>query len=82
MAIYVALRRLALLEPGSAIVVLVCDAGEKYLDTVYNDDWLNERQLLSTPVFRRIERMFDAYRASVQIALPACKPSRTPCLTN
>jgi cystathionine beta-synthase len=71
MAIYVALRRLPLLEPESTIVVLVCDAGEKYLDTVYNDDWLEERQLLSTPADRRIERMFDSYRDSVRMAMPA-----------
>ncbi|MES4992393.1 PLP-dependent cysteine synthase family protein [Phyllobacterium sp. 22229] len=74
MAIYVALRRLPLLEPGSTIVVLVCDAGEKYLDTIYNDDWLNERQLLDAPAYRRIERMFDAYRASLQIVSPPGKP--------
>ncbi len=68
MAIYVALRRLPLLEPGSTIVVLVCDAGEKYLDTIYNDDWLEARQLLSTPAHRRIERMFEIYRDSVRMA--------------
>ncbi|MDQ0137667.1 cystathionine beta-synthase [Neorhizobium galegae] len=78
MAIYVALRRLPLLEPGSTIVVLVCDAGEKYLDTVYND-WLEARQLLSTPAHRRIERIFESYRDSVRMAdfdLDEALPSR------
>ncbi|EUB98236.1 hypothetical protein PMI07_006550 [Rhizobium sp. CF080] len=82
MAIYVALRRLPLPEPGSTIVVLICDAGEKYLDTIYNDDWLNERHLLNAPAYGRIERMFDAYRASVQIASLACKPSATSLLAS
>ena len=31
---------------GSTVVVLCCDAGEKYLDTIYDDDWLRARDLL------------------------------------
>ncbi|MFK4259986.1 PLP-dependent cysteine synthase family protein [Agrobacterium tumefaciens] len=74
MAIHVAMRRLPLLECRSTIVVLVCDAGEKYLDTVYNDDWLQERQLLSEPAHRRINRMFEAYRESIRMAAQAYGP--------
>jgi cystathionine beta-synthase len=45
-AVHVALRRLTALPPGSTVVSLVSDAGEKYLDTVFNDDWMRSRSLL------------------------------------
>ncbi|MEI4481323.1 MULTISPECIES: PLP-dependent cysteine synthase family protein [unclassified Phyllobacterium] len=67
-AIHVALKRLALVEPKSIMVVLVCDAGEKYLDSVFNDDWLNERQLLDKPAHRRLDQLFDAYIESIRLA--------------
>ncbi|MBW9064792.1 cysteine synthase family protein [Rhizobium herbae] len=67
-AIYVALNRLALTEPASTMVVLVCDAGEKYLDTVFNDDWLMERQLLSEAAHQRINGLFEAYVESIRLA--------------
>lgn len=67
-AVDVALKRLALVEPGSTMVVLVCDAGEKYLDSVYDDDWLKERGLLSERTDKRISGLMDAYRHSVQLA--------------
>jgi cystathionine beta-synthase len=73
-AIYVALKRLALVEPDSTMVVLVCDAGEKYLDTIFNDDWLMERQLLSETAHQRVHRLFDAYLESIRLA--AMVPSR------
>lgn len=37
-AVDIALKRLALVEPASTVVVLVCDAGETYLDSSYDDD--------------------------------------------
>lgn len=67
-AIHVALQRLALVEPNSTMVVLVCDAGEKYLDSVYNDEWLRERHLLDELAHRRLHRLFDAYRDSIHLA--------------
>ncbi|MCJ2131711.1 PLP-dependent cysteine synthase family protein [Methylobacterium sp. E-045] len=60
-AIHVALRRLALVEPGSTVVVLACDAGEKYLDTVFDDAWLRERHLLNEPAHQRLHRLFMAF---------------------
>lgn len=47
---------------------LVCDAGEKYLDTIYNDDWLRERQLLDDAAHQRLHRLLDAYRESIRLA--------------
>lgn len=58
-AIYIALTRLPFLEPGSTSVVLVCDAGEKYLDTIYNDTWLEERGLLDQTRHEEIDILFD-----------------------
>jgi cystathionine beta-synthase len=67
-AISLALRRLPAFAPGSTVVVLVCDAGEKYLDTIYDDDWLRERELLNEAAHQRVSRLFDAYRESVRLA--------------
>jgi cystathionine beta-synthase len=44
--IYEALRELDRVEVASTMVALVCDAGEKYLDSVFDDDWMCERELL------------------------------------
>ncbi|AYG70031.1 MULTISPECIES: cysteine synthase family protein [unclassified Rhizobium] len=74
-AIHVALKRLAMVEPDSIVVVLVCDAGEKYLDTIFNDDWLMERQLLSEVAHQRAHGLFDAYLESIRLA--AIAPAKT-----
>jgi cystathionine beta-synthase len=44
--LYEALRELVHVAPASTMVALVCDAGEKYLDSVFDDDWMRERELL------------------------------------
>lgn len=67
-AVNVALKRLTLVPSGSTVVVLVCDAGEKYLDTIYDDDWLRARDLLDEAAHRRTQRLFDAFADSVRIA--------------
>ncbi|MTH95803.1 PLP-dependent cysteine synthase family protein [Roseibium sp. RKSG952] len=66
-AIHIALKRLVMLEPESTLVVLVCDTGEKYLDSVYNDDWLEERSLLDPTAHRSLNRLMDAYIASTHL---------------
>jgi cystathionine beta-synthase len=60
-AVHVALGRLAELPPGSTVVTLVCDGGEKYLDTVFDDDWMRERDLLDPAADRRVHQLLDAY---------------------
>ncbi|MBB5916212.1 cystathionine beta-synthase [Nocardia transvalensis] len=67
-AVNVALKRLTLVPAGSTVVVLVCDAGEKYLDSIYDDDWLRARDLLDEAAHRRTQRLLDAYADSVGIA--------------
>jgi cystathionine beta-synthase len=58
-AVYVALKRLATLAPASTAVTLVCDAGEKYLDTVFNDDWMQARDLLNPDLEAHIGKLLD-----------------------
>lgn len=67
-AIHVALKRLPLVEPGSTMVVLVCDAGEKYLESVYSDEWLQKRGLLDEMAHQRLHRLFNAYEDSIALA--------------
>jgi cystathionine beta-synthase len=49
-------------------VVLCNDTGEKYLDSVFDDDWLRARGVLDEPAHRRVERWFDTYATSVEVA--------------
>jgi cystathionine beta-synthase len=67
-SVYVALKRLAMVPAGSTVVVLVCDAGEKYLDSIYDDDWLRARNLLSDAAHQRLYRLLYAYADSIRIA--------------
>jgi cystathionine beta-synthase len=64
-ALYTALRRLATLTAGSTVVTLVCDAGEKYLDTVFHDDWMREHDLLDPAAEQRVHELLDEYIAPV-----------------
>lgn len=54
--IHVAVR-LASASP-STVVAIVADAGEKYLDTVFDDEWMTQRDLVSPAVQREIESLF------------------------
>lgn len=81
-AVYVALHRLADLPPGSTVVTLVCDAGEKYLDTVFNDDWMRERDLLAPELEERLGRLLDEHgdRLPVPRGAPRAEAGRTEYL--
>ncbi|MFI9510996.1 PLP-dependent cysteine synthase family protein [Nocardia sp. NPDC052566] len=67
-AIHLALRRLVHLPAGSTVVVLVCDAGEKYLDTVYDEQWLIDRGVYDQAAHQRMIRLLRAYDESVRLA--------------
>lgn len=60
-AVNVALHRLGALPPGSTVVTLVCDAGEKYLDTVFDDHWMRERKLLDPAADQHVTDILDSY---------------------
>lgn len=55
--IYQALERARSVGPSATIVVLVCDGGEKYLDTVYDDAWMTATGLHSTHVVARLNEL-------------------------
>jgi cystathionine beta-synthase len=59
-AVHVALQRLSTLPAGSTVVTVVCDAGEKYLDTVFDDEWMRERGLFAPAVEQRVHQLLDA----------------------
>ncbi|MDG4764932.1 cysteine synthase family protein [Solwaraspora sp. WMMD406] len=55
--VYKALERAQTLGPETTIVVLVCDGGEKYLDTVFNDEWMAAEGLFDARVVDRLAAM-------------------------
>ncbi|MGW2633409.1 cysteine synthase family protein [Streptomyces chattanoogensis] len=62
--VHEALTRLSFLPPGTTMVALVNDGGEKYLDTVFNDDWMRARSLLDPAAEREIEELLTKLRRS------------------
>ncbi len=37
-------------DPAACVVTVLCDTGERYLSKVFNDEWLQENQILDQPV--------------------------------
>jgi cystathionine beta-synthase len=35
--------------PGACVVTILCDTGERYLSKIFDDDWMQENQLLEAP---------------------------------
>lgn len=58
-AVYEALQRLASVPPGSTVVTLLNDGGEKYLDTVFDDGWMSDRELIDEDVEREVDELLD-----------------------
>ncbi|MFF8828591.1 PLP-dependent cysteine synthase family protein [Streptomyces sp. NPDC015131] len=55
--VFKALERARTAGPGATVVVLVCDGGDKYLDTVFNDDWMAANGLFDEQVHLRLAAM-------------------------
>jgi cystathionine beta-synthase len=55
--IYKAIERARLAGPSATIVVLVCDGGDKYLDTVFDDAWMTSAGLLDAEVVDRLSSL-------------------------
>lgn len=66
-SVYAALRRLAEFPPGSTVVTIVCDGGEKYLDTVFDDSWMTACDLLNPVLESEVSSLLYRYRP-VQVA--------------
>lgn len=60
-SVYAALERLDEFPAGSTVVTIVCDGGEKYLDTVFDDDWMSDRDLLDVDTESSVAEMLDRY---------------------
>ncbi|MFE4054790.1 cysteine synthase family protein [Streptomyces sp. NPDC059096] len=60
--VHEALTRLPALPPGTTMVALINDGGEKYMDTVFNDDWMAEHHLLSPEVEREVDEHLTKLR--------------------
>ncbi|MBW8832484.1 MAG: cysteine synthase family protein [Burkholderiales bacterium] len=65
--LYQALKRAEVAPPLSTIVVLVCDGGEKYLDTVFNDEWMNERGLIDPAIDGELDALMEQLTAGVAV---------------
>ncbi len=52
--VFKAVERAHSAGPDTTTVVLVCDGGEKYLDTVFNDAWMAEHHLFDAGVEERL----------------------------
>ncbi|MFB6712627.1 MULTISPECIES: cysteine synthase family protein [unclassified Streptomyces] len=60
--VHEALTRLPSLPPGTTMVALVNDGGEKYMDTVFNDDWMQTRGLLDPDAEQEIDELLTKLR--------------------
>ncbi|MEU1984333.1 cysteine synthase family protein [Nocardia sp. NPDC019395] len=69
-SVHAALTRLDEFPAGSTVVTIVCDGGEKYLDTVFDDDWMAERDLLDTGAERTVHALLTRYAPAGRGAQP------------
>lgn len=56
---YAALQRMGSIPPGSTLVTLLNDGGEKYLDTVFDDQWMSARELIDAGIECEVEELLD-----------------------
>ena len=54
------IRDMAAKTEAGAVVSLLCDSGERYRSTYFNDAWLAERGLDTSAVEADVERFFDS----------------------
>jgi cystathionine beta-synthase len=69
--VYQALRELSRVSAASTMVALVCDAGEKYLDSVFDDDWMRDRELLDPAAEAEVAALLDDLATEGPRAVPA-----------
>ncbi|WP_433576699.1 PLP-dependent cysteine synthase family protein [Nocardia brasiliensis] len=60
-SVHAALTRLEEFPAGSTVVTIVCDGGEKYLDTVFDDAWMAERDLLDPAAETEVRQLLHRY---------------------
>ncbi|MFD5659764.1 cysteine synthase family protein [Streptomyces hirsutus] len=60
--VHEALARLPELAPDTVMVAFINDGGEKYMDTLFNDGWMAERNLLSPETERDVDEHLTKLR--------------------
>ncbi len=58
-------------DPSAKVVTILCDTGERYLSKVFNDEWMQENQMLEAPrvtVEQLLERRPPTAPALVSVA--------------
>lgn len=60
-AIYAALQRLSSIPAGSTVVTIVCDGGEKYLDTIFDDEWMRAKNVFAPDAEAAVHQLLDDY---------------------
>lgn len=81
--IYKALQHAKNVSPDSTTVVLVCDGGEKYLNTVFNDEWMIANGLVNDGVISELEsllRPLASRKPSTAVKEPLRQDQRTAVL--
>jgi cystathionine beta-synthase len=61
-------------DPNAMVVTVLCDTGERYLSKVFNDEWMQENQLLEAPRIT-VEELL-ARRPAGQPALVSVTPAQ------
>ncbi|WP_406604887.1 PLP-dependent cysteine synthase family protein [Corynebacterium kroppenstedtii] len=67
-AIYEALRQLPSFPAGTTMVVIACDAGEKYQNTIFDDRWMIANKLLSDIAEHQVSGMLRAFDDSIALS--------------
>jgi cystathionine beta-synthase len=62
--VFEALRRLMSSAPGITMVALICDGGEKYLDTVFDDEWMSARNLIDVEAEHEVDELLRKLRGT------------------
>ncbi|MFB8281673.1 PLP-dependent cysteine synthase family protein [Nocardia colli] len=75
-SVHAALSRLDEFPAGSTIVTLVCDGGEKYLDTVFDDEWMAERDLLDPTAEAEVRTMLHQYTPAARRPVALAEAAR------
>ena len=55
--IYAALQKLAEFTTPVRIVIIIADGGGKYLNTIFNDKWMNDKQLLDASIEQELDAL-------------------------
>ena len=61
-------------DPNAMVVTVLCDTGERYLSKVFNDEWMQENQLLDVPRIT-VEQLL-AHRPTGQPAVVSVTPAQ------